>query len=366
LLDTRLHITNGLLESASVWILESGILEPNGGVARYYRSDTRQNARVSTEITGYTLSALRFLHQRGVNQKVLDALNRAALFLTGTAWDRERAIFPFEWEDKDAAPRSAYFFDCGIITRGLLAAWRTSPNQDYLDVAVACGRAMAIDFRGNELFHPILSLPDKSPRPQEPRWSARPGCYQLKAALAWLQLHELTGEEIFRDAWEESLDWSLASHETFLPGDPDHLRVMDRLHAYCYFLEGLLPVLDRQPCVKAFSEGLDRVSHFLRQISPHFVRSDVYAQLLRARVYAAAAHAIPLDPVAAGQEANAASTFQIESADPRVHGAFSFGSKDGSLMPFANPVSTMFCMEALTLWAGCQTPGFQTDWRDLI
>ncbi len=56
---------------------------------------------------------------------------------------------------------------------------------------------------------------------------------------------------------------------------------MDRLHAYAYFLEGLLPVLDRPKCAAAFRNGVDRGIAAVARDRACFARSDVYAQLLR-------------------------------------------------------------------------------------
>ena len=81
------------------------------------------------------------------------------------------------------------------------------------------------------------------------------------------------------------LGFALETQADFLPGAPCSYRVMDRLHAYCYFLEGLLPVLDRADCRQAYAQGIDSVSMFLNEIQPTFVRSDVYAQLLRVKIY---------------------------------------------------------------------------------
>src|SRR5258707_3087888 len=38
-----------MLHRAYAWLLRSGIQEPGGGVARYYRTDVEKNAPVSTE-----------------------------------------------------------------------------------------------------------------------------------------------------------------------------------------------------------------------------------------------------------------------------------------------------------------------------
>jgi len=336
-----------LIDAAGRWFLHSGIQEASGGVARYYRSDLGQNARVSTEITGYAVSAFLFLHERTGDAAYLGAALRAARFLTRVAWDPKLGTFPFECSP---APAFAYFFDCGIIVRGLLCAWRATQETEFRDSAIAAGRAMLTDFRDGQAIHPILALPDKRPLAWEARWSASPGCYQLKSAMAWHELFEATGDREFLCGYEAALRAALENDQEFLPGESDPQRIMDRLHAYGYFLEGLPPVLDRPECAQAFRAGVDRVSGLLREIGPVFARSDVYAQLLRARLVGEAHGVLALDEAAAAEEAEQAASFQIASDDSRVGGGFQFGRKQGDVLPFVNPVSTAFCVQALAWW----------------
>jgi hypothetical protein len=213
---------------------------------------------------------------------------------------------------------------------------------------------MLADFPRQEGIHPILALPEKQPKDWEPRWSASPGCYQLKSAMAWQDLFEVTGDKAFSEGYESALEAALANDPEFLPGDRDQQRVMDRLHPYCYFLEGLLPVLDRPECVAAFRSGVERTSKYLLGIAPVFARSDVYAQLLRVRLMGEALGVLTLDRSAAANEAEQAASFQIHGSesngDARLRGGFLFGRKLGQPMPFVNPVSTGFCTQALALW----------------
>ena len=347
----RLANIENLLEAAGRWFLHSGIQESSGGVARYYRSDLGQNAPVSTEITGYSVSALLFLHERTGQAEYLDAALRAARFLTRAAWDAKLNTFPFEHSTNGDRRRAlAYFFDCGIIVRGLLGAWRVSNESEFRDTAIAAGRAMMQDFQAAHAIHPILDLPAKQPLDYEPRWSASPGCYQLKSAMAWQELFEATGAMEFFRAYESAVAAALANDYDFLPGETNREKVMDRLHAYAYFLEGLAPMLHRSDCAHAFREGIDRAAAYLGEIGPLFARSDVYAQLLRARLLGEASGVIPLDHAAAAQEASQAATFQVSSRDGRVAGGFLFGRKCGEAMPLVNPVSTAFCVQALAWW----------------
>jgi hypothetical protein len=336
------------LQRAACWFLHSGIQEPNGGVARYYRTDLSANARVSTEITGYTVSALVYLHEMTGDERLLDAAVRAGRFLARQAWDSEQSVFPFEYGA--SAPPLAYFFDSGIIARGLLALWRSTGDEEYYSRAETCARSMMRDFTDGWI-HPVIELPSKRPLTQEGTWSRNPGCYQLKAAMAWCDLGEAGGGSEFCVAYETALTSALATHESFLPGDVDPQRVMDRLHAYCYFLEGLLPRVNRQECREALCGGVTKVGGYLRQISP---------------LYAEALGVLPLDEAAASEEARRIRDYQSVAGTVRVRGGYWFGTRGGERLPYVNPVSTAFCLQARHMWEERESGALQVSRTLLI
>jgi len=344
------------LSRAARWFQASGIQTANGGVARYYRADSGVFQPVSTEITGYAVSALVYL---GCLEEAL----RAAHFLADVAWDAAVRVMPFEIDPAEFT----YFFDCGIIVRGLLAAWRARGSEELLAAAVAIGDSMARDFEAKDGYHPILSLPDKQPVKRDGlRWSRSPGCYQLKSAMAWWNLAEATGEARFRAAYERALEFGMRGYGGFLPGHPDRSKVMDRLHAFLYFLEGLLPAAGDARVKAALCDGLRRVAALREEIAPEFERSDVIAQLLRVRLYADWAGAVPLDTAAAEREAALLAAYQAADDDPRVDGGFYFGRRDGTVTPFVNPVSACFGVQALAMWDEWRTSGARAEHRILI
>jgi hypothetical protein len=364
-LDAVAHVPRtgeAVSRNAGNWLLHSGIQEPSGGVARFYRADQERNAPISTEITGYAASTYAWLHRVTSDAAFLDAAQRTARFLVESAWIAELETFPFE-----CIPGSpAYFFDCGIITRGLLAVWRLTGDARLLDVAVRCGRSMARDFLTAEAIHPAVSLPAREPLPYERRWSREPGCFQLKAALAWRDLHAATDDAVFLEWWETAKAFALRNSDSFLPGAAEPDKVMDRLHAYCYFLEALLSETESADSRRAISKGIDRVARHLREIAPKFARSDVYGQLLRIRLLAEALGVRPLDRAGAAQEAATLPGFQYHESDPRLDGGFCFGLREGARLPFANPVSTGFCVQALDWWQRSLSRGEPPSLDNLI
>lgn len=313
--------------AAGRWLSRSGIQDPSGGVARYHRADLGTNLKISTEITGYAVSALTYAFRETGDQEFLDAAIRAAHFLTRVAWDARAAVMPFEL----APAELTYFFDCGIIARGLLALWRVTGECELVDAAQAIGHAMSRDFeREAGGLWPVLTLPDKAPAPLDPaRWSRVPGCYQLKSALAWRELAAITGEAFWTDRYAAALDAALDGHESYLPGTTDPHKVMDRLHPYLYFLEALLAHPEHDAIV---SQGAARVHELFDQLAPRFERADVAAQLLRVECAVGA-------PTAA--LAVLVRKFQ------RDDGGYSFGRKAGELIPHVSPVPTAFAMQAL-------------------
>lgn len=353
------------LHRAGRWFLASGIQEVSGGVARYYRQDLGRNARVSTEITGYAVSALVYLWQRTGRGEYLEAAVRAADFLVGTAWNRALRIYPFELA-ADGEASLAYFFDSGIIARGLAAVWRATGEARYLEAAVEGGRSMIRDFASAGGFHPVLALPAKVPLPHEPRWSRAPGCYQLKSALAWHELSAATGEAEFAAYYDRAVAGAVATHATFVVGEPDAEKRMDRLHAYVYFLEGLIPAAGRAECAAALRDGISSVARELRALAPRFERSDVYAQLVRMRLYAAALGLVPMDRAAAIEEVSKTARFQLKHTDARVRNGFCFGRRQGRLVPFVNPVSTAFGAQALDMWRQYEAGEFRPRIESLI
>ncbi len=356
-------LSPAILAHGAGWWLESGIQEGHGGVARFHHTDRNENARISTEITGYFVSSTLDLFDRLGDARLLEAALRAGRFLISKAWNAAPGVMPFEWSADGSLPEHAtYFFDNGIIARALLRLWRASGEQLFFDCAAGCGESMRRDFAGAAEIHPVLELPSRKPAPRDARWSRQPGCYQLKSALAWRDLAQATGDRSWLEPFDEALDRALATHAAFPEGESG-IRIMDRLHAYGYFLEACLARMASPAVAEALRSGIAAAGSHLRQIRDSFERSDVPAQVLRVRLWADAAGVVPLDVTAAAEEACWAARYQLAGA-VNLDGGFCFGRRDGHFMPFVNPVSTAFCLQALALWqdhcAGRSLPSWQT------
>jgi len=182
---------------------------------------------------------------------------------------------------------------------------------------------MAKDFgAGNSEFHPILRLPEKAPLPRGEQWSRQPGCYQLKAALGWHGLYQETGDADFLKWYEDLLAASLRTHQSFLPGAAGDL-VMDRLHAYCYFLEAVLRARTSPKSLAFWMRALAKWPHTfaISGLGSHArtcTRSCSAATVGRLRGVA------PVDRPAATSEAEKLASFQLDHSDRRIAAGSSF------------------------------------------
>jgi hypothetical protein len=350
------------------WLAHSGIQAESGGVSRYFAGDLGKYKNISTEITGYATQAYVLLPLPAQTGLLSNAL-RAGQFLCYDTGDPADGLFPFEISrDGSQLSDEAYFFDCGIVIRGLVALWNVTGDLQYLTRAERCGAALMERMsRVDGSFFPFLDRASGIPSAGVDQWSVEPGIYQLKTGLAFLELAETTSSGLFSRTAEDLLHWSMRQHEAFLPGAIDPARVADRVHAYCYFLEGLLPFIERRfECVHALQGGITRVENTIAGHREILERTDTIAQLLRLRLISDYVGAVELDLSAAAREAEALPGFQLHTTDRRTNGAFSFGRRHGELAPHANPVSTVFALQALRMWHEHQNGELRTTWRELI
>src|SRR5262249_35014952 len=148
-------------------------------------------------------------------------------------------------------------------------------------------------------------------------WSLDAGVYQLKVGLAFLELAELDSSGQFSRTAEGLLQWSLRRHEIFLPGCDAQDQVAGRLHAYCYFLEGLLPFVEKQfECALALQTSIARVESLIAETAPVLERCDTVAQLLRLRLIGDYMGLVEIDLGAASREVERVASFQLQTEDP--------------------------------------------------
>ena len=356
------------IHSAWSWLSRSGIQNESGGVARFYSADVQEYRDISTQSTAFLISTFLRLGDHSRDFAPQEAL-RAGGFLLDRAFHRSKELFAHEVYDEGRSPSArAYFFDCSIIIRSLVDLWRATEEAAYLECAERCGFALQnLMSRMDGSFFPVYDFSRDQAIDDGETWSTQPEVYQLKASLALQGLTDATGLPEFVAMSETLRRWCLKRHESFVPDFGDSEERMSRLHAYCYFLEGLLQEAGQDTdCSRTLQWGILCVENLVEEIGPAFQRSDVLAQLLRLRFYADTFGVMEIDHAAAESAVAALTEFQQQSSDPRVDGGFAFARRDGEIVRHINPVSTVLAVQALTMWESAEQGAFQDLWNVLI
>ena len=158
---------------------------------------------------------------------------------------------------------------------------------------------------------------------------------------------QATGDASFRRAVRARAGDSLRTYAAFLPGHPDRAQGDGPAARVLLFPRRAAAARPRPALLRCHATTGIRAWRLLREIAPEFERSDVYAQLLRMRVYADRAGVAPLDREAADFEAARLQTLRSARAAASISDA-----RAATGCPYLNPVSTAFAMQALAVWSG--------------
>ena len=356
------------IHSAWQWLSRSGIQNESGGVARFYRADIQEYRDVSTQSTAFFISTFLRLGDYPQGSAPYEAL-RAGGFLLDRAFHRSKELFAHEVHGRDNNPSAfAYFFDCSIIIRSLVDLWKATKEPAYVECAERCGFAVQnLMSRMDGSFFAVYDFARDQPIDDGETWSKQAEVYQLKASLALQELTDATGLSEFVATSDMLRRWCLKRHESFIPDYGDSQERMSRLHAYCYFLEGLLQEASQDvDCSRALQWGILRVENLVEEMGPEFQRSDVLAQLLRLRFYADTFGVLEIDRATVESEVAALIEFQQQSSDPRVDGGFAFARRGAELVHHINPLSTVLALQALTMWESAEQGAFRDPWHVLL
>ncbi len=356
------------IHSAWQWLSRSGIQNASGGVARFYGADSQEYRDVSTQSTAFFISTFLRLGDYPEGSPPAEALH-AGGFLLDRAFHRSKELFAHEVYVEDNSPSAcAYFLGCSIIIRSLVDLWKATKEPAYLECAERCGFALQNRMsRMDGSFFPVYDFARDMPIDEGETWSTQAEVYQLKASFALQELTEATGLYEFAAMSDPLRRWCLKRHEGFVPDFGDPQERMSRLHAYCYFLEGLLQEASHDAeCSRALQWGILRVETLIEEIGPEFQHSDVLAQLLRLRFYADTFGVLEIDRATVESEVAALIEFQQQSTDDTVDGGFAFARRGTELVHHINPVSTVLALQALTMWESVDEGAFREPWNVLI
>lgn len=370
---------NSCIHTGLRWLTRSGIQDFSGGVARYYRTDERRYAKLSTATTGYFISGLLRCAAFGTEKEEeterapvpaepSEAALRAGKFLLDKSYDPSCEMFFHEVDGDGSGKNYVYFLDAAAVIRAFIDLWKATRDKTYLDCAEKCAVGLKRNLlRMDGSFFPAFDLSRNMPYEADDPWWETAGVYHLKGGLIFRELAHITGLFEFDAMADDLKKWCLKRYESFVEPHPDAEHVMSHMHGYCYFLEGLLPEAGMDPdSSRALQFGILEVENFSQEIGHEFQRCDVLAQLLRLRLYADRLGIMELDYQQGEAEVAAIEEFQFQSTDPKIDGGFAFARKGGELVKNIDLSSTIFCIQALQMWEQAVHGGFRQTWEVLV
>jgi len=231
--------TRAALAKALAWLCTSvrvtGSGSPDcGAILHGVDGRTKKPLDVYTEITGYAVSLFQFLARTLGDASLLAMAKEAAQFLMRIQADESAYPQP----SGIAGPARLYAFDTAVCIVGMARLLRATGDERYLRSAISAGEWLlgmqrpdgsfsAMALRGGGIEDPGGFFGDGS-------------CIHAKNAIAFLELHAITGREQFREAAARACRYTLTLQDTdgAFWDRPNRPSVFT--HAHCYACEGLL------------------------------------------------------------------------------------------------------------------------------
>jgi prenyltransferase beta subunit len=206
-----------------------------GAILHGFEGRSGKPLDVYTEATGYAISLFHFLARTRGDAPLLAMAKVAAQFLLRI--QANEAAYP-QLLNEAAAPARLYAFDNAVCIVGMVRLQRATGDERYLRSAIAAGEWLlgmqrpdgsfsAMALRGGGMEDPGGFFGDGS-------------CIHAKNAIAFLELHAMTGREQFREAAARACRYTLSLQDTdgAFCSRPDRRYIFT--HAHCYACEGLL------------------------------------------------------------------------------------------------------------------------------
>jgi uncharacterized protein YyaL (SSP411 family) len=348
------------------WLLNSGIQAKNGGFYSWRDAADDSHAYLYSEITGYAITALCFLHKLTGDTVFLSRARSAAQWIEQDALDPSGGVLTRNYV-RDAIEHysfergNIYSFDCAMVAFGMLKLYQSVSNERYLDIAEGI-----ISFLNKQMlkpegtYYPVFDTKIGRPWEDQKKWSTQSGSFHCKLALCLCELSRIKKDNVYKAAAKRLISSSI---EDFYKGGRFVTSLYDgtsHLHPYSYTLEGMLyyahATLDDSfkgtaAAAYGWASGFqDKNGGLPTRVSsdgrPQATsnRSDIQAQMLRLSYYLSSS---------VDRERLLERLLQMQDTVSECKGAFLFGADaDGSVKNHQNSWCSMFALQALCLAAG--------------
>jgi hypothetical protein len=242
------------IQPIRTWLLESGIQNLSrdrrvrGGFSAWYELDSGLYPFLYSEITGYAITTLLYLHALRketllVRRAALAAewIGRCARLSKGGVRTRYYLVPHYETPNYSFHRGRVYTFDTAIVAYGLLQLYKVTRNRQYLEWVWEMTDFILLKMaRGDGLFHAYYdSATDKAGEDFE-KWSDQAGSFHAKLALLFVDLWKEIPKPRLLKVTRQLLRTCLRLQKPsgrFVTNLSDH---STHLHPHCYTLEGLV------------------------------------------------------------------------------------------------------------------------------
>lgn len=237
--NTRVNENKDHLQLAGRWLLYSQTINNDGGYAHSY-SLYNGWEKSYPETTGYIIPTMLSLG------KYLNDDRYTASALKAGKWLLEIQQPDGSYYDLSGQKQ---IFDTGQILEGLIALYKRTGDEKFLDAAIKAG-----NFLGEN-------------QDTDGKWTTfsynnHPHAYYSRVSANLLKLFEVTGESTYKSAAETNLHWTVKQQTengyfNFMSFAPSELPY---LHTIIYVLEGLwgsYKILQRNDIFKSLMKSID-------------------------------------------------------------------------------------------------------------
>ena len=239
-----LCLLNDAFQQVKSWLMSSGLFisEKNdkncGGVFSFFDEQNKEFSFLYPEITGYFISALKFLNYVENDEKYLQYAKYSCDWLI-QIYEKYGSIIQ---GIKLNTPTSnfSYSFDSAICAKGLLDYYEISKNPYYLDYA----KKILSDLRDKSIqpdgsLMPFKDFTTNQLQESDEVWYKQKACMHIKTAMPFFQINQYVDDDFLKTGNTicntlsnfQNSDGSIRLHS--------NSKIIN-FHTLCYALEGLV------------------------------------------------------------------------------------------------------------------------------
>lgn len=371
----KVNVSN-VIESAKRWLLESGIqnLDRNsptyGSFNAWYDERRKAHSFAFSEITGYGITTLLYLHSLRSDNMLINRAKLAADWLLSKAWYPRFGGLQCRYDHRTGAFNNRVCsFDAGVCLTGLANLYRKTGETEYLEGAIKLGDWLVRYVqREDGSFYARIDTRAGTFIDDSAKWSSQSGSYHSKISIGLLNLFDLTRDVAYKESAVKVCEWSLKlqlSSGRFITnresGDT-------HLHPHCYSAEGLLCaglILKNKQFIESAKRALRWITQHLLPTGGvprtyrhgHFSRResvDILSQTIRLWSLLSRTQANMENDVLLEKTVSRLFHFRSSRDDVGSRGGFWYGyTDDSSLVNHVSSWGTMFAIQALILYSTC-------------